>query len=73
MSRSSRQVPFNDFRGSLRKTVAAVIIETIPATYGIRMPNDGYNPLGKELCERYGALSIAHEVQMGLLRTGQVW
>ena len=36
--------------------VAAVIMETIPATYGFPMPADGYLQAVKSLCERYGAL-----------------
>ena len=55
------------------RDVAAVIMETIPATYGFPMPADGYLPAVKALCERYGAFYIADEVQTGLMRTGQMW
>ena len=55
------------------RDVAAVIMETIPATYGFPMPADGYLPAVKELCERYGAFYIADEVQTGLMRTGEMW
>ncbi|MDK1494390.1 aminotransferase class III-fold pyridoxal phosphate-dependent enzyme [Sinorhizobium sp. 7-81] len=55
------------------RDVAAVIIETIPATNGFPMLDHGYNRAVKELCQRYGALYIADEVQTGLLRTGQMW
>ena len=71
------QVPFNDLdamEAALRgRDVAAVIMETIPATYGFPMPADGYLPAVKALCERYGAFYIADEVQTGLMRTGQMW
>ncbi|WP_292593224.1 aminotransferase class III-fold pyridoxal phosphate-dependent enzyme [Mesorhizobium sp.] len=71
------QVPFNDLEAMEQalssSDVAAVIIETIPATYGFPMPNDGYNRAVKELCKRHGALYIADEVQTGLMRTGQMW
>lgn len=71
------QVPFNDLAAMEQalssRDVAAVILETIPATYGFPMPNEGYNAAVKALCERYGALYIADEVQTGLLRTGQMW
>jgi acetylornithine/succinyldiaminopimelate/putrescine aminotransferase len=71
------QVPFNDLdamEGALRgRDVAAVIMETIPATYGFPMPRTGYLPGVKKLCERYDALYIADEVQTGLMRCGEMW
>jgi putrescine aminotransferase len=71
------QVPFNDLdamqRALAARDVAAVILETIPATYGFPMPKPGYNRAVKELCRQYGSLYIADEVQTGLLRTGQMW
>src|SRR3989304_5238628 len=51
----------------------AVLIETIPATYGFPLPEPGYLQGVKQLCERYGALYIADEVQTGLMRTGEMW
>ncbi len=71
------QVPFNDLdamEDALRgRDVAAVIMETIPATYGFPMPHEGYLPNIKQLCERYDALYIADEVQTGLMRCGEMW
>ena len=71
------QVPFNDLNAmedALKgKDVAAVIMETIPATYGFPMPAEGYLPGVKQLCERYDALYIADEVQTGLMRSGEMW
>ncbi len=71
------QVPFNDLdamEGALKgRDVAAVIMETIPATYGFPMPHEGYLPAVKQLCERYDALYIADEVQTGFMRTGSMW
>jgi putrescine aminotransferase len=70
-------VPFNDLEAmeaALKaEDVACVIMETIPATYGFPMPAPGYLPGVKALCERYGALYIADEVQTGLMRTGTLW
>jgi acetylornithine/succinyldiaminopimelate/putrescine aminotransferase len=70
-------VPFNDLdamEDALRaRDIAAVIMETIPATYGFPMPLPGYLPAVKALCERYDALYIADEVQTGLMRTGEMW
>jgi len=70
-------VPFNDLdamEAALRgRDVAAVIMETIPATYCFPLPAPGYLAAVKRLCERYGALYIADEVQTGLMRTGELW
>lgn len=71
------QVPFNDLQAMEQalsaKDVACVIIESIPATYGFPMPEPGYLQAVKALCEKYGALYIADEVQTGLMRTGKMW
>jgi acetylornithine/succinyldiaminopimelate/putrescine aminotransferase len=71
------KVPFNQLDAMEKALsggdVAAVLLETIPATYGFPLPEDGYLPGVKSLCERYGALYVADEVQTGLGRTGQVW
>ena len=48
-------------------------METIPATYGFPMPKPGYLNACKALCEKYGAMYIADEVQTGLMRTGSMW
>ena len=53
--------------------MAGVILETIPATYGFPMPAPGYLPAVKALCEQYGTLYIADEVQTGLMRCGEMW
>jgi len=71
------QVPFNDIdaleRALRQRDVAGFIIETIPATYGFPMPNDGYLQACQDLCRKYGTLYIADEVQTGLMRTGVMW
>jgi len=70
-------VPFNDLTAMEQalqaSDVAAVIMETIPATYGFPLPAPGYLAGVKHLCERYQALYIADEVQTGLMRTGELW
>lgn len=71
------QVPFNDIDAMEQALkagdIAALIMETIPATFGFPMPKDGYLPACKALCEKYGAMYIADEVQTGLMRCGQMW
>jgi len=71
------KVPFDDLEAvhsALQgRDVAAVILETIPATYGFPVPSDGYLPGVARLCREYGALYVADEVQTGLGRTGRLW
>ncbi|MDR1876580.1 MAG: aminotransferase class III-fold pyridoxal phosphate-dependent enzyme [Flavobacteriaceae bacterium] len=71
------KVPFNDIdameQALAKGDAACVIMETIPATYGFPMPKPGYLPAVKKLCEKYGTLYIADEVQTGLLRSGTMW
>jgi acetylornithine/succinyldiaminopimelate/putrescine aminotransferase len=50
-----------------------VVIETIPATAGFPMPEEGYLPGVKKLCEQHGTVYVADEVQTGLGRTGRIW
>ncbi len=72
-----RRVPFNDLDAmetALRGgDIAAVLMETIPATYGFPLPDPAYLPGVKALCEQYGALYVADEVQTGLGRSGKLW
>jgi len=71
------QVPFNDPEAMAEALaahdVAAVLMETIPATYGFPLPEPGYLEEVARLCREAGALYIADEVQTGLLRTGELW
>jgi acetylornithine/succinyldiaminopimelate/putrescine aminotransferase len=70
-------VPFNNLAALNRALsggdVAAVIVETIPATQGFPMPRANYYAGVRKLCDKYGTLLIADEVQTGLMRTGEMW
>ena len=70
-------VPFNDAEALesalVGGDVAAVILETIPATAGFVPPQHGYLAAVRALCDRYGTAYIADEVQTGLGRTGSLW
>jgi acetylornithine/succinyldiaminopimelate/putrescine aminotransferase len=70
-------VPFNDINamtGALANNdIAAVILETIPATLGFPLPQNGYLEAVKSACEQTGTLFIADEVQTGLSRSGKIW
>ncbi len=69
-------VPYDDL-AALERAVdddtAAVLLEAIPATLGMRPPSDGYFAEVAELCRRSGAKLIVDEVQSGLGRTGRFW
>lgn len=71
------QVPFNDLEAMAQALaggdVAAVLMETIPATYGFPLPAPGYLDAVFALCQEHGALYVADEVQTGLGRTGPLW
>jgi acetylornithine/succinyldiaminopimelate/putrescine aminotransferase len=71
------QVPFGDIAAMEQalsgRDVAAVLMETIPATYGFPLPPPGYLEAVKDLTVTYGSLYIADEVQTGLMRTGEMW
>ncbi len=72
-----RKVPFNEL-AAMRQAlesgdVAGVLLETIPATSGFPIPHDDYLSGVKSLCEEFGALYIADEVQTGLGRSGRLW
>ena len=71
------QVPFNDIAAMEQALkggdIAALIMETIPATYGFPMPKEGYLNACRHLCTKYGTMYIADEVQTGLMRTGNMW
>jgi len=70
------QIPFNDvdaLKRVLDQDIAAVILETIPATLGMPLPKEGYLKEVKKLCKENGTLLILDEVQAGLARTGKLW
>lgn len=70
-------VPFNNLDAMeaalSNEDVACVVMETIPATYGFPLPEKNYLYTVKKMCEKYGSLYIADEVQTGLMRTGKLW
>ncbi len=53
--------------------VAAVIVEPIQGEGGVIVPPDDYLPALRRLCDQYGALLIADEVQTGIGRTGKLF
>lgn len=71
------RIPFNDLgalEDALRANdVAAFLAEPLPATFGFPVPDAGYFPEVRRLCDRAGTLLIADEVQTGLMRSGKMW
>lgn len=52
--------------------VAGFLVEPIQGEAGVYVPSEDYLKNCKALCEKYGALFIADEVQTGIARTGSV-
>lgn len=53
--------------------VAAIIVEPIQGEGGYIVPPPGYHETLKGICEKYGILYIADEVQSGMGRTGKMF
>ncbi len=53
--------------------VAGILVEPIQGEGGYIVPPDSFFPRLRELCDRYGILLIADEVQTGMGRTGKWW
>jgi acetylornithine/succinyldiaminopimelate/putrescine aminotransferase len=70
------QVPFNNIEAleeAVDENTAAIILETVPATYGMSIPDEAYFPQVRRLCDEWGVLLIVDEIQTGLGRTGKLW
>lgn len=52
---------------------AGILVEPIQGEGGYIVPPDGFFPALRDLCDRYGILLIADEVQSGVGRTGKWW
>ena len=71
-----QQIPFANsdaLRRVMAEDVAAVMLETIPATVGILVPPEDYFAAVRQICDEFGALLIIDEVQTGLGRCGANW
>ena len=53
--------------------VAGIVVEPIQGEGGYVVPAEGFFPALRDLCDRYGILLIADEVQSGVGRTGKWW
>lgn len=53
--------------------VAGILLEPIQGEGGYIIPPPGFFPALRKLCDKYGILLIADEVQSGMGRTGKWW
>lgn len=69
-------VPYNDLKALetvlSQKNCAGFLVEPIQGEAGVYVPEDGYLSAAKKLCEKYGVLFIADEIQTGIARTGKL-
>jgi len=71
-----KYVPFNDLRAVARaidSRTAAVLVEPIQGEGGVNVPDDGYLPGLRKLCDEAGILLVLDEIQTGMGRTGKLW
>ncbi|MDQ2986757.1 MAG: aspartate aminotransferase family protein [Armatimonadota bacterium] len=69
-------VRYNDvdaMREAVDDHTAAVIVETVQGEGGIHVPDAGYLPAVREICDKQDALLILDEVQTGFGRTGKMF
>lgn len=70
-----RHISFND-EADLEKittATACVVLETVQAEAGVRLPADGYLSKLRQRCTEAGALLVLDEIQAGYGRTGTLW
>ncbi|OIH92342.1 ornithine--oxo-acid transaminase [Curtobacterium sp. MCBA15_001] len=68
-----RTVPYGDaeaLRAAMDETVVAVLLEPIQGEGGVVIPPESYLPSVRAICDEFGALFVADEIQSGLGRTG---
>jgi len=77
-----RHVPFGDadaverelrYASTVGDDIAGVVAEPIQGEAGAIVPPDDYWPRLREICDKYGVLLIADEVQTGFGRTGEIF
>ncbi|UCF90656.1 MAG: aminotransferase class III-fold pyridoxal phosphate-dependent enzyme [Desulfobacterales bacterium] len=77
-----RHVPFGDAAAveqtlaaakAVGDDIAAVVAEPVQGEAGVVVPPPDYWPRLREICNHYGVLLIADEVQTGMGRTGEIF
>ncbi len=76
------RIPFNCDRAFLEEQfrtvcpadeVAAIFVEPIQGEGGYRLPEADFLPMLRRVCDEYGILLVADEVQSGMGRTGKMF
>jgi 4-aminobutyrate aminotransferase-like enzyme len=67
-----KESPLVDQRAGV-SNVAALIVEPMQSSAGYIIPPDDYLRELKSLCERYGIVFVADEIQTGMGKTGKMW
>jgi len=71
-----KYVAFNDLKAlerAIDSRTAAVLVEPIQGEGGVIVPDEGYLPGLRKLCDEAGVLLILDEIQTGMGRTGKLW
>jgi acetylornithine aminotransferase/acetylornithine/N-succinyldiaminopimelate aminotransferase len=71
-----KYVPFNDLRAverAIDSHTAGIMVEPIQGEGGVNIPDDGYLPGLRKLCDEAGICLIFDEIQTGIGRTGRLW
>jgi acetylornithine aminotransferase/acetylornithine/N-succinyldiaminopimelate aminotransferase len=71
-----KYVPFNDLRAverAIDSRTAGVLVEPIQGEGGVYLPDDGYLPGLRKICDEAGIALIFDEIQTGMGRTGKLW
>ena len=71
-----KYVAFNDLKAlerAIDSRTAGVLVEPIQGEGGVIVPDEGYLPGMRKLCDEAGILLILDEIQTGMGRTGKLW
>lgn len=72
------RVPYNDWSilegiVTLYPNIVAVLVEPIQGAGGIKIPDENYLVMIREICDKFEWLMIIDEVQTGMARTGHLF
>jgi acetylornithine aminotransferase/acetylornithine/N-succinyldiaminopimelate aminotransferase len=71
-----KYVAFNDLKAlerAIDSRTAGVLVEPIQGEGGVIVPDEGYLPGLRKLCDEAGIALILDEIQTGMGRTGKLW
>ena len=71
-----KYVAYNDLKAlerAIDSRTAAVLVEPIQGEGGVIVPDDGYLPGLRKLCDEAGIVLVLDEIQTGMGRTGKLW